>query len=274
MKNEIVKLLKKLEKEYNISILFAVENGSRAWGMDSQDSDYDIRFVFYRPLEEYITLNKPEDVITAAFDEKFQPHEVRDSLIDMCGFDIFKYLKLLASSNPTTIEWLNTPIVYLGDNNIELKSYINNNFSRKKLFYHYFSMAKSNYKLYIVEGKQITYKKYLYSMRGMLNAEYVYVFDKIPPLKLEDTLAELSALLPDNVVSGLKEVIGLKSQGFEKETVLSIPVFDAFLKSEFDKTYTFVDKQGVNWRLFDKFLQNCLGVKTSDISPAKCGNID
>ena len=93
MKQKIRDLLKSIEKEYNITILFAIENGSRAWGMDSKDSDYDVRFVFYRPLKNYITLNKPEDVITLAYDENLNPHEVQGSLVDMCGFDIFKYLK-------------------------------------------------------------------------------------------------------------------------------------------------------------------------------------
>ena len=35
-----------IENEHNVKILFAVESGSRVWGMDSPDSDYDIRGVF------------------------------------------------------------------------------------------------------------------------------------------------------------------------------------------------------------------------------------
>ena len=41
-------ILKKIEKENFIKILLAVESGSRAWGIQSKDSDYDIRFVFKR----------------------------------------------------------------------------------------------------------------------------------------------------------------------------------------------------------------------------------
>ena len=43
MKNKIKKLLQKLEEQYNIKILFAVENGSRVWGIHSENSDYDVR---------------------------------------------------------------------------------------------------------------------------------------------------------------------------------------------------------------------------------------
>ena len=264
MKEKITNLLKNIEKEHNIKILFSIENGSRAWGMDSKDSDYDIRFVFYRPLKDYISLNRPEEVITVAFDENFEPHDVQGSLLDINGFDIFKYLKLLASSNPTTIEWLYSPIVYLGNNNIELKSYMNNNFSQEKLFHHYFSIFKKNYKLYIVDGKKITYKKYLYSMRGLLNAKYVYEFDKIPPLKMVDTVNELSALLPKDVLAKLNEVIEIKSKGLEKETILRIPLFDEFFNEELAKTYNNFNKREVDRTVFDFYLKKCLGINMKE----------
>ncbi len=37
--------LKEIEAEHNVEILYAVESGSRAWGLASQDSDYDVRFI-------------------------------------------------------------------------------------------------------------------------------------------------------------------------------------------------------------------------------------
>ena len=261
MKKKIADLLRKLEKEHNITILFAVENGSRAWGMDSQDSDYDVRFVFYRPLKDYITLNKPDEVITVAFDENLEPHDVQGSLVDMSGFDIFKYLKLLASSNPTTIEWLNSPIVYLGDNNIELKPYMAANFSQEKLFYHYFSLFANNYKLYIREGKEITYKKYLYSMRGLLNAEYVLKYDKILPLLMRETVKAMQDNMPPEVVSKLDEVIEIKSKGLEKKTVLRMPVFDEYFAKAMNKNYDNIGKRRVDYTVFNAFLRKCLGGK-------------
>ena len=46
--NDIVikNLILQIEKENNIKVIFAVESGSRVWGMDSKDSDYDIRGVY------------------------------------------------------------------------------------------------------------------------------------------------------------------------------------------------------------------------------------
>lgn len=261
MKQKITALLQNLEKEHNIKILFAVENGSRAWGMNSKDSDYDVRFVFYRPLNEYITFNKKEDVITIAFDENLQLHKTQGSLIDMCGFDIFKYLKLLASSNPTTIEWLNSPIIHLGDNNIELKSYMGSNFSQEKLFHHYFSLFQNNYKIYIKDGKKITYKKYLYSMRGILNALYVLKFDKVPPILMRDTVRAMQCYIPEDIVSKLNEVIEIKSQGLEKETIQRISLFDEFFEQKLAETYTGFNKRKIDGKLFDNYLQKVLGIK-------------
>lgn len=46
MKKIIVEKLKSIEAKESFKILFAVESGSRAWGFESVDSDYDVRFVY------------------------------------------------------------------------------------------------------------------------------------------------------------------------------------------------------------------------------------
>ena len=205
MKTKIQNLLKQIEKDNNIKIIFAIENGSRSWGMASKDSDFDVRFVFVRGINDYIRLNPAKEVLNAAFDKDLNPCDVQGSLIDMSGFDIFKYLKLLLASNPTTIEWLNSPIVYYGDNNLPLSEYMKENINQERLFKHYFSLFRHNYWEFIQQAKAITYKKYLYSMRGLLNALYVYEFDKIPPLDLRMTVEELKSLIPDNVYKKLQK---------------------------------------------------------------------
>ena len=40
-----------IEREETVEILLAVESGSRAWGFPSRDSDYDVRFLYVRPIE-------------------------------------------------------------------------------------------------------------------------------------------------------------------------------------------------------------------------------
>lgn len=255
MKNKIQNLLKQIEKDNDINIIFAIENGSRSWGMASKDSDFDVRFVFKRALNDYITLNPVKNVINFAFDKDLNPCEAQGSLIDMSGFDIYKYLKLLLASNPTTIEWLNSPVVYYGDNNLPLREYMKENFNQERLFKHYFSLFRHNYWEFIQQAKAITYKKYLYSMRGLLNAIYVYEFDKIPPIDLRMTVEEIKALIPDNVYKKLQEVIEIKSQGLERDVILRIPEFDAFFNIELQKEYNSFNSRKPDVEVFNNYLQ-------------------
>lgn len=58
MQELINQKLQEIEKRENIKILHCIESGSRAWGFASPDSDYDVRFVYVRPIEYYLRLDK------------------------------------------------------------------------------------------------------------------------------------------------------------------------------------------------------------------------
>lgn len=58
MKETILKKLNEIERTENVRILLAVESGSRAWGFASPDSDYDVRFIYVRPKNEYLRLDR------------------------------------------------------------------------------------------------------------------------------------------------------------------------------------------------------------------------
>lgn len=59
--------LKEIEARENIRVIHCVESGSRAWGFASPDSDYDVRFIYVRPIEYYLRLDKTWDVIEWQF---------------------------------------------------------------------------------------------------------------------------------------------------------------------------------------------------------------
>ncbi len=63
MRETILSKLDEIENRENVKILLAVESGSRAWGFASPDSDYDVRFIYVRPKEDYLRLEKNKDVI-------------------------------------------------------------------------------------------------------------------------------------------------------------------------------------------------------------------
>ncbi len=231
MKENIKQLLHNLEKQYEIKILFAIENGSRVWDMASKNSDYDVRFVFYRNADKYLSLTREQEVINLGFNEELQPCPIQGSIIDMSGFDIFKYLRLLYKSNPTTIEWLFSDILYFGNNDLSLRRYIQDNFSQQTLYLHYFSLFKKTYKKNILNKKTVTYKKYLYSARGLINALYVLNFNRIPPSSIKQTIEEVKNFLPEKVCNKLYDIIKIKSQGLEQEKIFAIEELDDFFNS-------------------------------------------
>ena len=61
--------IKEIEQEENVEVILAVESGSRAWGFESVDSDYDVRFIYIRKEEDYLMLNPSRDVIEWQIDE-------------------------------------------------------------------------------------------------------------------------------------------------------------------------------------------------------------
>ena len=55
--HEIQQRLLHAEQEHEVKILYAIESGSRAWGFHSPDSDYDVRFVYIRPQDWYLSID-------------------------------------------------------------------------------------------------------------------------------------------------------------------------------------------------------------------------
>ncbi len=88
----IVAALLRIQREQNFRIVYACESGSRAWGFPSEDSDYDVRFIYVNPPDWYLSVNleNQPDVFELP---------ITDSL-DISGWDLRKALKLLYKSNP------------------------------------------------------------------------------------------------------------------------------------------------------------------------------
>lgn len=192
--------LGKVEAEENVTILFAVESGSRAWGFPSPDSDNDVRFFYVRPLSQYVGLEAPRDVIERPVDDPW----------DLNGWDLRKALQLLVKGNATVAEWLSSPLIYRehGPLPYRLRDLIKRNASPEASARHYYGLTKNCYQGEIacrptaaqvdaaVEGgaqiKGITtvnLKKYLYAVRGAAAIAWIRRYGEVPPMALPALLS-------------------------------------------------------------------------------------
>jgi predicted nucleotidyltransferase len=199
----IQRRLPEIEEEHNVRILYAVESGSRAWGFESTDSDYDIRFIYAHAKNWYLNILPKRDVIE---------YPIEDDL-DFSGWDLRKTLFLLNKSNPVLFEWLKSPIVYFKDeyffNIIDdlSKSY----FSPISSIYHYLHMANGNFRQFLKKDEVKT-KKYFYVLRPILACLWIEKFNESPPMEFGKLLA-----LVDNqeLLNEINKLLTRKKSGKE-----------------------------------------------------------
>ncbi|OAB44406.1 nucleotidyltransferase domain-containing protein [Paenibacillus glacialis] len=178
----ILEQLKAIEQQHNVKILFAVESGSRAWGFPSQDSDYDVRFVYIRHPEWYLSIDDKRDVIEVPIND----------ILDINGWDIRKALKLFRKSNPPLLEWLVSDILYyeaygFKEEMLILRQQV---FSPRASLHHYLSMAKGNFRTYL-QGDQVKIKKYFYVLRPILACKWIEKYNTNPPILFDELVSDL-----------------------------------------------------------------------------------
>lgn len=191
---KIIEGLAAIEQEEGVRILYACESGSRAWGFPSKDSDYDVRFIYIRPVEWYLSIFDRRDVIERPI----------SNMLDMNGWDLKKTLNLFKKSNPTLLEWLQSPISYMEPFSTaeKIRGLCALTFSPRSCLYHYLHMARVNYRVYL-QGAEVRIKKYFYVLRPILACEWIERYQSMPPIQF-DLLVE--RLVPAD--SELKAVIG------------------------------------------------------------------
>ncbi|MBR3898847.1 MAG: nucleotidyltransferase domain-containing protein [Elusimicrobiaceae bacterium] len=176
MKQKIIQKLTDLEKQHHIKIFYAVESGSRAWGFASQDSDYDVRFLYYHPPEWYFAIEKQKDNISQ-MDE--------NHLLDFAGWDLKKTLKLLLKGNMSLYEWLHSPIVYKQtDVWKDLQALAKEFYNPKVLMFSYAGLAENNYKAY-ANREMVKRKKYLYILRTLAACRWIAEQPTPPPIEMD-----------------------------------------------------------------------------------------
>lgn len=241
--------LNEIEKEENCRILLAVESGSRAWGFASPDSDYDVRFIYVRPKESYLKLERVRDVIELPINDE----------LDINGWDVDKALKLLHKSNPTVFEWFSSPIVYKTTDFAErFKPLMLRYFSSKSGLWHYLHMAEGNYREFL-KGDIVKAKKYFYVLRPILACRWILEKETPPPMLFSELI---ESQLPDYLNETVSGLLALKVNSPEVKLIPKIDVLNEYLDSSITEVKELIERlpqeTAQGWEELDKLFLSVL----------------
>lgn len=215
----VCSMLREIEEKEHVRILHAVESGSRAWGFASPDSDYDVRFVYIRPMEHYLSLREKKDFINWRLDET----------LDIIGWDLSKTLQHFHKSNATLFEWANSPVIYKTTPEwTQVMKAANSYFSCKSAMYHYYGTARKNYSEYLT-GDAVKYKKYFYVLRPILACKWIEAHRCPPPVLFRELADEMLEAEMRPIVSRLVQI---KMQMAETEKGKRIDKLNAYMEEK------------------------------------------
>lgn len=221
MESAIQRALDGIETEHNVRILYACESGSRGWGFESADSDWDVRFIYCHPRDWYLSVEEGRDVIELPIDE----------LLDVNGWDLRKSLRLMMKSNPTLLEWLSSPLVYReeAETMTAYRALAQDFYQPAACLHHYLHMAQGNFREYL-QGETVWLKKYLYVLRPVLACLWIERELGVVPMAFDDLIA---GVVKDDALRGrIADLVELKKSGDEMSNGSRIPAIHAFIERE------------------------------------------
>ncbi|MFK8104523.1 MAG: nucleotidyltransferase domain-containing protein [Saprospiraceae bacterium] len=203
MQKEIQQQLIQLTEQENIKILLAVESGSRAWGCPSPDSDFDVRIIFSRPIEKYLSVEGSKEDI----------NYFHGALLDVNGWDIRKTFKLLRKSNATPFEWAQSPIIYqeVAGFRTTLIALAKHYFQPRHSLNHYKGIAKNSY-FTNKKAQRINLKKLFYVLRPLMAAKWIIRKGSIPPMDIPTLLPMIEDA---NLVAKIQALLAIKAEAAE-----------------------------------------------------------
>jgi predicted nucleotidyltransferase len=228
---EIVRRIQAAELEHGVRVLLAVESGSRAWGFDSPNSDFDARFIYAHPEHWYLSvgLEEQRDVIE---------YDITDD-IDLNGWDVRKALRLFWKSNPAFVEWIQSPIIYIESGAFaeRVRALLPRVYSCKSGAHHYRSMAKTNFRGYL-KADLVPLKKYFYVLRPLLAVRWLERYGTAAPIEFN----KLLHLIQDNqpLVADIASLLERKRRTPELGVEPPVPSINLFIEQELERLEAFV----------------------------------
>jgi hypothetical protein len=226
IRTEIADRLDRVEAERGVTVLYACESGSRAWGFPSSDSDYDVRVIYVHPRDWYLSIDLERR------DDTFDPPI--DGEVDLHGWDLRKALGLFRTANPTLLDWLQSPIVYREDEAMmtRWRALIPDYYTPAAAGHAYRGMARSVAKQSLAD-EPIPHKAYLYVLRALLAVRWAEQGRGPVPVafdRLVATIVENPALR-----AAIDDLLAQKKAGTEQDAGPRLPILHDFIEAELER---------------------------------------
>lgn len=195
-----------LERLHGLRILFAVESGSRAWGFESPDSDWDVRAVAARPVEAYLRLGKDGPDTWSAM----LPGD-----LDIVVWDVRKAASHWARGNAAVTEWFGSPIVYRDTHGWlgRFRDAARGAFKPETAAWHYASMWAKAVDRAGGLSSRMPLKPLCYALRANACARWAMERRTMPPTRFADVLDGLD--LPGPLRAAVHDLVVRKSAAAE-----------------------------------------------------------
>lgn len=174
---DIPRFLRLVENKHDIRILLAVELGSRVYGYDSLDSDWDVRFIYTSNEDGRGEPCREHAMIKHVYAE-----------VDMIGWSAADALNLLKDGAPVISELIGSPKVYLSDAAFEkrFRKKAEELFDPQTVFNQYRLTCIESNECRIGNNEDVKY--FIHYLRGILACEWLATRGTRPPVKLEELI--------------------------------------------------------------------------------------
>lgn len=204
-----------------LRILFAVESGSRAWGFESADSDWDVRAVAVRPVEGYLRL---KDESSGTWGDLFPGN------LDIVIWDLRKAALHWAKGNPAPMEWFGSPIRYRDSGGWlgRLREAARGSFLPERAAWHYAAMWSKAIERAGGAGPRMPFKPLCYALRANVCARWALVRRTMPPTRFADALDGMD--VPATAREEIRDMVARKAVAAELDETDVTPGMAALLE--------------------------------------------
>lgn len=255
-------LINELEEDHNIEIICMVECGSRAYGIHSSKSDFDIYYVYIQRDQRvyqnaYLDYHARMDRLHNGLHDckSVRRETLRNrkvyhdgTVIEHHGWDITKAIKNLNKMNPTIVEWVYSPKVYYDDGNFieQAKELLCSQGRVWPLLSHYRGLARTHNAIYLQnQDYMVPTKQYMACVRGCIMFKWLMLIQPenwAPFIELDfrQVVNELENELDYNLIRSVRSLVQSKKSNknnaeYERDDDLD-ELIDEVIVEQFDRS--------------------------------------